>query len=107
MYQKLTDTGNAQKLSIPQDAWMMHQFDNHEILRLDLKPGETIDKHANDWRIIFFVLEGRGTLIVDHSSYKMKAHDSMAVKPGLVREWLNHGINPLKLLVVKTREMDQ
>ncbi|MCK5135004.1 MAG: cupin domain-containing protein [Bacteroidales bacterium] len=104
MYQKLTDTGNARKLPIPQDAWLMFQAGNHEIIRLDLKPGECIEKHANDWRIIFYVLDGTGTLIIGDEEFYMKAHQSIAVRPGLMREWQNSGNETLKLLAIKTME---
>ncbi len=104
MYNQLIHTGNAQKLPIPQDAWMMYRTDNHEIVRLDLKPGEAIEKHANDWRIVFFVLEGTGTLTVEDQSFELDAHQLMAIQPGLLREWKNGGDQNLKLLAIKTQD---
>ncbi|MEN8229598.1 MAG: cupin domain-containing protein [Bacteroidota bacterium] len=104
MYQKLTETDNAQKLPIPQDAWLMFQAVDHEIIRLDLKPGERIEKHSNDWRIIFYVLEGSGQLTIEEEQISMTAHQTIAVAPDLLREWQNDGDRVLKLLVIKTRE---
>lgn len=103
MYQKLTETDNAPKLSIPQDAWLMFQVSNHEIIRLDLKQGECIEKHSNDWRIIFYVLEGSGRLTINGEDFILNPHQQIAVEPGLMREWYNDGDQVLKLLVVKTR----
>lgn len=103
MVPKLTDTQNAQKLPIPQDAWLMFQAPNHEVIRLDLKPGETVDKHANEWRIIFYILEGSGRLSIEDEGFTMVPHQVIAVEPGLMREWQNIGDRVLKLLVVKTR----
>lgn len=106
MYQKLTVAGNAKKLPIPQDAWLLFQADNHEVIRLDLKPGVGIEKHAIDWRIIFYVLEGNGSLTIGDEKFSLKAHESVAVQPGLMREWQNDGDQLLKLLAIKTRETE-
>lgn len=96
------NTGNSPKLPLSLDAWMLFRFEKHEIIRLDLKPGESIETHPNDQRIIFYVLEGNGTLTVESEQFSMEAHDSLAVEPNLVRGWLNHGQVDLKLLVIKT-----
>lgn len=104
MYQKLTNTGNSQKLPIPQDAWLLFQADNHEVIRLNLEPGEGMEKHALDWRIIFYVLDGTGTLTIGDEVFSLKAHESIAVQPGLMREWKNEGDQALKLLAIKTLE---
>jgi len=104
MYQKLIHTDNIKKLSIPQDAWLIFQASNHEIIRLDLKPGEGIEKHVNDWRIIFYVLEGSGRITIDEDEISIAAHQTIAVESGKVREWQNDGDCKLKLLAIKTRE---
>jgi len=103
MYHKLIETDNALKLSIPQDAWLMFQSSNHEIIRLDLKPEEGIEKHSNDWRIIFYVLEGSGRLTINGEDFILNPNQQIAVEPGLLREWHNEGDRVLKLLVIKTR----
>ena len=103
MVHKLTETQNAQKLPIPQDAWLMFQAPDHEIIRLDLKPGEIVDKHANEWRIIFYILEGSGGLTIVDEEITVAPHQVIAVEPGIMREWQNIGDRVLKLLVIKTR----
>jgi len=104
MYHQLIETGVAQKLPIPQDAWLMFSSENHELIRLDLKPGEMIERHENSWRIIFFVLEGCGNLTIEDESHHLNTHQLMAVQPGVQREWKNTGDQVLKLLVVKSIE---
>ena len=106
MAQKLIETNKAQKLPIPQDAWLMFQASNHEIIRLDLKPGECIEKHSNDWRIIFYVLEGSGKLTINDEVLILKAQQQIVVEPELLREWKNEGDLVLKLLVIKTRKVE-
>ena len=39
MYQEIIHTENAEKLPLPQDAWILYRFENHEIIRLDLAQG--------------------------------------------------------------------
>jgi len=102
VYQKRIDTGNALKLPLPQDAWLMYQFDNHEIIRLNLDPGEGIDNHVNDWRIVFYVLEGDGCLNVEGADHQLSSNQTIAVEAGLNRYWKNTGRGTLRLLVIKT-----
>ena len=106
MYQKLTEIETAKKLPIPQDAWLMFQAVDHEIIRIDLKPGEGIEKHPNEWRIIFYVLEGSGLLTIEDEQISMTANQSIAIAPNLLRKWQNDGDHILKLLVIKTRETE-
>lgn len=102
MYQKSTDTGKAAKLPIRQDAWMMFRFDNHEVIRLDLEPGDAMENHTNEWRIVFYVVAGEGTLNITSTDHILVTGQAIAVKPGLERFWKNSGTEKLELLVIKT-----
>jgi len=104
MYTKITDTGNAKKLPIDQDAWLMFFFSNHEIIRLHLAPGQSIENHKNEWRIVFYVISGTGVLDVEGRIYTLTEQQSIAVEAGKHRFWSNKGNKELELLVIKTRE---
>ncbi len=104
MYQNPTDTENAIKLPIAQDAWMLFRFDNHELIRIHLDPGASIDNHINEWRIVFYLLQGEGNLNVEGKSHHLVANQSIAVEAGLKRFWQNTGKEELQLLVIKTKE---
>lgn len=104
MYQKVIHIKNAVKLPLLQDAWMLHQFENHEVIRLDLDPGEAIDNHVNEWRIVFYVLEGTGILFVEGREFHLATQQTLAVEAGLHRYWKNTGVACLRLLVIKTKE---
>jgi len=104
MYQTPLHTGNAKKLPLPQDAWLMYSFENHEIIRLDLKPGDSIDNHVNEWRIVFYILEGEGILNVEGNDFHLSSNQTIAVEAGLNRYWKNTGRDTLQLLVIKTKE---
>ena len=104
MYQKPTDTENAIKLPIQQDAWLLLRFENHELIRIHLDPEESIDNHVNEWRIIFYLLQGEGELNVEGNVHHLKASQSIAVEAGRKRFWHNTGKEELQLLVIKTKE---
>ena len=106
MYQKITETYSAVKLPLMQDAWVLFRFKDHEVIRLHLAPGESMENHINDWRIIFFVLRGRGTLTIEGSLYELETEQSIAVEAGKERFWSNPGDQMLELLVMKTREKE-
>jgi quercetin dioxygenase-like cupin family protein len=102
MYNQPTDTGSALKLPLDQDAWMLFRFHNHEVIRLHLAPGTSIANHTNDWRIVFHVLGGEGTLDVEGTIHHLGEQQSIAVEAGKERFWKNPGKQNLELLVIKT-----
>ena len=104
MYQNPIDTENSTKLPIVQDAWLLFRFDNQEVIRLHLAPGASMENHINEWRIIFFVIRGAGSLDVEGTVYELHEEQSIAVKSGKKRFWSNRGDQPLELLVMKSRE---
>ena len=103
MYMNPTGTENAEKLSIDQDAWILFQFENHEVIRIHLDQGTSIENHINEWRIVFYLLQGEGDLTVEGETKHMEAHQSIAVEPGKERFWSNTGTDELQLLAIKTR----
>ena len=105
MYNRPTSKENATKLPIEQDAWLLHGFDQLEVIRLHMSPGDSMENHINEWRIIFFVLRGKGSLDVEGMVHNLGQEQSIAVEAGKKRFWSNHGDQTLELLVVKS--MDQ
>lgn len=97
-------TSNATKLPIEQDAWLLHSFDNLEVIRIHLPSGLSMEKHINDWNIVFFVLCGRGSVNVEGRIFEMEEKQSIAVEAGKERFWTNPGDETLELLAIKTRE---
>ncbi len=103
MYLKTKGTDNAKMLPLDQDAWMLFQFENLEMIRIHLDPGTSIENHVNEWRIVFYLLQGEGHLTVEGETKHLTAHQSIAVEAGKERFWSNTGKDELQLLVVKTR----
>jgi quercetin dioxygenase-like cupin family protein len=104
LYHQTIDTDAAEKLPLSREAWKMFSFDNHEVLRLDMEPGDSMENHTNDWRVIIYVLEGTGILNIDGTEHPLKAHQAIAVEPGVDRYLNNTGDVTLKLLVNKTNK---
>ena len=104
MYHKPIDTGASEKLPLSREAWKMFSFDNHEVLRLNMKPGDSMENHTNDWRVIIYVLEGEGILNIEGVEHPLTANQAVAVAPGVNRFLSNRGEVTLKLLVNKTKE---
>lgn len=103
MYNRPINTDSALKLPMDQDAWLLYKFDNHEVIRLHLSPGSSIENHTNEWRIVFHVLRGEGTLDVEGSAHTLGEEQSIAVEAGKYRFWSNPGKQVLELLVIKTK----
>lgn len=106
MYQEKTDIYSAEKLPLMQDAWVLFRFNDQEVIRIHLAPGESMENHLNDWRIIFFVLRGRGSLNIEGILYELQTEQSIAVEAGKERFWSNPGDQMLELLVIKTRNLE-
>ena len=104
MYNQVTDTGSAMKLPLDRDAWMLFRFQNLELIRLHLTPGASIENHINEWRMVFHVLRGEGTLDVEGRTFTLREEQSIAVEGGKHRFWTNPGKQDLELLVIKTKE---
>ena len=104
MYNRPTNNENATKLPINQDAWLLFSFDQLDVIRLHLALGASMENHINEWRIIFFVLRGAGSLNVEGKVFDMGQEQSIAVEAGKNRFWSNTGDQPLELLVIKSRE---
>lgn len=104
MYKQITETGSAMKLPLDQDAWMLFRFQNLELIRLHLAPGTSMENHINEWRIVFHVLRGEGTLDVEGSTFTLREEQSIAVEAGNHRFWSNSGKQDLELLVIKSKQ---
>ena len=106
MYNSPVDTDKAHRIPLKQDAWELFAFENLEVIRLHLESGDSMENHINDWRIVFYVLEGSGSLNVAGNVIELIGGQSIAVKAGEKRFWSNTGSCRLELLVVKTKDTE-
>ncbi len=67
-----------------------------------VKPGETLAPHYHDQvEETFYVLRGRGLLVVDDERIPATVGDAFRVEPTERHEIVNDGVEPLKMVFIK------
>ena len=74
-----------------------------EIIHLTLLPSDKIELHKNSLDVIFYVLEGKGELQVEHEKCHIEKGSCVEVKKDLDRSWENIGDTPLCLMAIKKK----
>lgn len=90
------------KLDLKVEAWKILGNDRNEFIYISLKPGEEIELHANPRDVVFFVLEGKGIILVEDEKTGAEKNDCIEVKKNLQRGWRNESDDELRLLVIKS-----
>jgi quercetin dioxygenase-like cupin family protein len=72
-----------------------------EIVHLTVESKSIIESHALPFPVIFHVLEGNGTLIVENEGVTVATGTTIECPPNTQRGWENHSSSALKLLVIK------
>jgi len=83
------------------DGRILFSSDNYELVHLTLQAGESMEKHTQPFDIVFFVVEGRGSLAVGEAVTEIDELTAVYVHSGVPRAWTNSGNRPLKILVNK------
>lgn len=102
---KILNKANGEKVPIKVDAFKLAGNQSVELIEIVLKAGEQVEKHINPLDVVFYVLKGKGELLVDDTSYTLLKGDSIAVEKNVDRAWINHQSEQLVLLVVKAIQM--
>ena len=97
----ITPFYDATRVPFKLDGRKLFTSDMLEMVHLTLQPGEIIDPHAQLMDVVFFVLEGTGTLTVGDESIVAGENTTIQVRSGVQRAWSNTGNKPLRLLVNK------
>ena len=98
---KSTQLKDGELIPINIAAHKLFGSERNELIHLCFKPGETLDKHKNPFDVIFYVLEGNGTLEVDDLSFSVGADTVIEVSASEMRGWTNTGSTDLRILVIK------
>jgi quercetin dioxygenase-like cupin family protein len=72
-----------------------------EVVYLTIETHGTIAPHALPYPVIFYVLEGSGTLAADDTVFPVTTGSTIECPPEVQRGWENSSATPLKLLVMK------
>jgi len=84
------------------EARKIHQNDHLFMVHLNLKPGDTIAKHAAPVDVCFLVLEGKGIVEIGDESQEVEANTLIESPANLGHGWRNESEEVLRILVMKT-----
>jgi quercetin dioxygenase-like cupin family protein len=98
---KVTKLKDAERVPIQIDARKLCVRPDVELIHLDFAPGESLEKHANPFDVIFFVLEGSGELEIEDEKQQIGKDSTIEVAADLMRGWKNNGAGNLRILVIK------
>jgi quercetin dioxygenase-like cupin family protein len=97
----LTELKNAPAVPFKLDGKILFSSPNLEIIHLALKPGESMDKHSQPFDVLFFIIEGSGTLEIGDETIHPVSGSSVWVEAGSMRKWSNLCTSLLRILVIK------
>ncbi|MBL8027617.1 MAG: cupin domain-containing protein [Fibrobacteres bacterium] len=97
----IKNISNSPRAPIDLEAHILHSEKPLEIVHLKLRPGESIGLHKNPFDVIFYVIEGNGTLTVEDTVVEMKSGDTTKIDSSKLRSWINDSKADLRLLVIK------
>lgn len=83
------------------DGRIVFTSPEYELIHLTLQPGEEVEIHKQPFDVIFYVMEGRGTLMAGDDRVEVASDTAVLVAAGVLRAWKNTGAIPLRILVNK------
>jgi mannose-6-phosphate isomerase-like protein (cupin superfamily) len=90
------------------DARLIYDTEHAQVVHIELKPGESLKKHATPTDVVFYVLEGHG--VVEIGGERLEAGpDTIIESPSKVpHRWFNESQSTLRFLVMKVpRQKEQ
>jgi quercetin dioxygenase-like cupin family protein len=98
---KLTHLKDGEQVPINIGAHKLFAAPKAEVIHLRFKPGEVLEKHTNPFDVVFYVLEGTGTLAVNDEIFAAGPDTLIEVSAPELRGWTNAGSTDLRVLVIK------
>ena len=97
----LTTLETAEKVPFNLDGHKMFTNEKVELVHLALNPNEEIALHANPFDVIFFVLEGTGTVFYEETQTKAEVNCSIYIEKDKQRGMRNNSNSVFRVLVCK------
>ncbi len=97
----IVELKNAERVPLNIDARKLCIRQDVELIHIDFLPGETLEKHANPFDVVFYVVEGSGELAVGEEKKQIEKDTAIEVPAGVMRGWKNTGPGSLRVLVIK------
>lgn len=98
---RLATLETAEKVSFNLDGRKMFVNDKVELVHIALKPNEGIAPHTNPFDVIFFIIEGNGTIYFEKETIIVETNTSIFIEKNKQRGLKNTSENPFRVLVVK------
>ncbi|VVB69461.1 Cupin domain protein [uncultured archaeon] len=84
------------------DARSISDTDSAQVVHITLQPGEALKKHITPVDVLFYVLEGRGTVEIGEERAEV-GPDTLIESPAKIpHRWMNESQALVRILVVKT-----
>lgn len=98
---KPTTLLTAERVPFNLDGRKMYTGDKVELIHISLKPDEEIALHANPFDVIFYILEGEGTVSCDGESLTVEADSCLFIEKDKQRGMKNTSSGIFRMLVLK------
>lgn len=92
---------DAPKVPFNLNGKILFSSEKMELIHLTLKPGEEMEKHSQPFDVLFFILEGKGTLEIGNKQVLVNSNTCINLGKRILRKWSNTGLSDLKILVIK------
>jgi mannose-6-phosphate isomerase-like protein (cupin superfamily) len=96
-----TTLETAEKVPFNLDGRKMFVDPRAEIIHLNLKTGEVLEKHTNPFDVAIYIIEGEGVVETKDEKLNVTPNFCIAVKAGVQRGLSNTGKSNLRVLVFK------
>ncbi len=89
------------------DARNISDTKNAQVTHITLKPGESLKRHITPVDVIFYVLEGKGTVEIGEERSEV-GPDTLIESPAKIpHRWMNEGADIVRILVIKTPRLEE
>jgi mannose-6-phosphate isomerase-like protein (cupin superfamily) len=72
---------------------------------IELPPGYSTKEHVHNCEEIFYIIEGRGVVIIEGKEYPIEAGDAVYIKENLRHKTINTGNTPLRYIFVVSQPL--
>lgn len=84
------------------DARSLSDTENAQVAHITLQPGEALIKHITPVDVVFYVLQGRGTVEIGEERATVGADTLIESPAKIAHRWINESHETLRILVIKT-----
>ncbi|MGC9778401.1 MAG: cupin domain-containing protein [Candidatus Heimdallarchaeota archaeon] len=79
----------------------LYSYTNAVIIHLTIKPGESLRRHITHTDVAFYVLEGKGIVLVGDEKMEIEKDTLIESPADIVHCWYNESNENLRVLVIK------